>query len=322
VLRSQPNATPPRGGASSIHRWIGRSFVVASLTVSACAAEGEDGRTEPEAERMSLGRVHVVLEPGDADGEGDPDALEVTARFAWVRGLEEDFVRARLGMPPLVSEVLRPGDCRASEQLAIAPSSEPAPDAELVLLDAGDLAVAFGEQQVRVPLALVPDLLPYMSGVEYLYYGDELPDLPEGRSPLTVSASGSLTDELPSFQVEGQVPAGLELVVEADTAREPALVLAWAAADGAGREDREPLSLRITGLIGDQPAGIEITCAVEDRGSARLDLATLQAFGLSPEADGYRVLASRIAVSTFDAGDFAGSELVVERTESGTTPRG
>ncbi|HWB74160.1 MAG TPA: hypothetical protein VG755_04375, partial [Nannocystaceae bacterium] len=50
-------------------------------------------------------------------------------------------------------------------------------------------------------------------------------------------------------------------------------------------------------------------------GSARIDLGRLSVLGLPPQAEGVRVTASRLAVSTFDVGDFAGSELVIERRD-------
>lgn len=286
-----------------------------AIGAGGCASGVDDGRSDPESERMHLGRVHVLLEPGDDDsGDGRPDSFEVTARFAWVRGIDEDLARTRIDMPVLPHEILRPGECTPTDQLGAA--TEPDPEStevpELVLLDAGDLVVGVGDDRVRVPLSLVPDLLPYMSGVEYLYYGDELPVLPEeAGAPLSVLASGSQTDELPPFTAEGTVPGALALgMSDADLAElaRNALVLRW-------RPEGELLTLRIQGLVGGETRGAELTCVVADEGQARFDLQNLHGLGLTAEADGLRVEASRIQASTFDAGDFTGSELVVERRE-------
>ena len=286
-----------------------------ALVAGGCASGMDDGRTDPETERMHLGRVHVLLEPGDDDsGDGTPDSFEVTARFAWVRGIDEDLARTRIDMPVLPHEVLRPGECMPTDQLGA--SSEPDPESgevpELVLLDAGDLVVGVGDDRVRVPLSLVPDLLPYMSGVEYLYYGEELPALPdEGGAPLSVLASGSQTDELPPFTAEGTVPGSLELGMtdgELAALANNALVLHW-------RPESELLTLRIQGLVSGEPRGTELTCIVADEGRARFDLQNLHGLGLTAEADGLRVVASRVQATTFDAGDFTGSELVIERRE-------
>lgn len=286
-----------------------------TLAAGGCASGMDDGRTDSETERMHLGRVHVLLEPGDDDsGDGAPDSFEVTARFAWVRGIDEDLARTRIDMPVLAHEILRPGECMPTDQLGA--SSELDPESsevpELVLLDAGDLVVGIGDDRVRVPLSLVPDLLPYMSGVEYLYYGETLPVLPEeGGAPLSVLASGSQTDELPPFAAEGTVPSALGLGMtdgELSELAKNALVLHW-------QPDGELLTLRIQGLVGGESRGAELTCIVADEGRARFDLQSLHGLGLTAEADGLRVVASRVQATTFDAGDFTGSELVIERRE-------
>src|SRR5690606_29275150 len=126
-----------------------------------------------ESDRLRLGRVHVVLEPVEADSESETESwdategLEVTARFAFVRGLDEEFVRARIDMPVLAHHILRPSDCGISDQLAAHAESdlEPAEARELLLVDAGDLTVRLPDARLDVPLSLVPDLLPYMTGV-------------------------------------------------------------------------------------------------------------------------------------------------------------
>lgn len=294
--------------------------MLGALAAGGCTSSIEDSRTDPESERMHLGRVHVLLEPGDDEsGDGTPDSFEVTARFAWVRGIDEDLARTRIDMPVLPHEVLRPGECTPSDQLGA--SSELDPESsevpELVLLDAGDLVVGVGDDRVRVPLSLVPDLLPYMSGVEYLYYGEELPALPdEGGAPLSVLASGSQTDELPPFTAEGTVPGALELGMTDDELaelRKNALVLHW-------QPEGELLTLRIQGFVGGpvggEARGAELTCVVADEGHARFDLQNLHGLGLAPESDGLRIVASRVQATTFDAGDFTGSELVIERRET------
>ena len=252
-----------------------------------------------------MGRVHVVLEP---EAETDiEDELQVTARFAFVRGLEEDFVRARLDMGLMPDEILRPSQCTTDLYSGI--TDEPNEDPrELVLVDAGDLSVRLGDAQVQVPLSLVPDLLPYMSGVEYLYYGDGLPQAME--STLAVEAEGSSTEELPAFAVEGIVPPSLGLTFtdeDAAEVREGALVLRWQP------EGDTPITLTLTPLIDQDVAGEEITCVWDDVGQARLDLHELQTYGLPPAADALRVVASRTTTTTFDAGEFQGSELVIER---------
>ena len=88
-----------------------------------------------------------------------------------------------------------------------------------------------------------------------------------------------------------------------------ALVLHW-------QPESELLTLRIQGLVGGEARGTELTCIVADEGRARFDLQNLHGLGLTAEADGLRVIASRVQATTFDAGDFTGSELVIERRET------
>lgn len=265
-----------------------------------------------EADALRLGRVHVVLEP-----TAETDArLQVTARFAFVQGLEEDFVRARIDMPMLSQDLLSPGQCTVDDAYPSAADGEIAGEPrELVLIDAGELRVNVGASRVRVPLSLVPDLLPYMSGVEYVYYGESAPNVADGG--VLVEADGSQTDELPPFSVEGQLPAALDLSVsDADLAEleRDALVMHWqSASDGT-------VAVRLTPLVSGEPAGDDITCLFADRGQARLDLSVLRTLGLPPNADGLRLTGSRITSTTFDAGDFNGSELVVERRSRVSIP--
>jgi hypothetical protein len=311
------------------HRWAALALAVC-VTGSAGGCTGDDlsNPAEPELEPLRLGRVHVVLEPehdpaeepedGALDGSLDDwDAFEVTARFAFVRGLEEDFVRARIDMPVLPSDVMAPGACVGTEQLSAAEQSE-SPRGELLLVDAGDLRMQVGSDvasSFTVPVSLVPDLLPYMSGVEYLQE-TEMGPLADTVPPVMIQARGSQTDELPPFVAEGRVPSELALdASEADLQEqfEGALVIRWQRASADATDD--PVTMRLLPLLGDEPIGEEITCVIADRGEARIDIARLHTLGLPAQADAVRLTASRVAVTNFDAGDFTGSELVIERRD-------
>jgi hypothetical protein len=52
-----------------------------------------------------------------------------------------------------------------------------------------------------------------------------------------------------------------------------------------------------------------------DRGEARIDIARLHTLGLPAQGDALRLTASRVLVTGFDAGEFTGSELVIERRD-------
>jgi hypothetical protein len=141
-----------------------------------------------------------------AEIASDGPALEISARFVQYRGLDESAVRQRVGLLPLTSERLKIGECAASEPLWAdeePAAREPAVSREVSLIDVGNIAVQIGEASVDVPLSLVPDLLPYMSGVEYDLVSEVLPARawPSGEpSPtaVTITVDGAGDDELPA----------------------------------------------------------------------------------------------------------------------------
>lgn len=283
---------------------------------------------EPELESFRLGRVHVVLEP-ERDPTNDAhlddwDAFEVTARFAFVRGLDEDFVRSRIDMPLLASDVVTASSCVASEQLATAEANE-SPRGELLLVDAGDLRMHIGsDASFDVPMSVFPDLLPYISGFHYSYYSEELPSAVDGESAgdgamVVVESQGSPTAELPAFRAEGIVPPALALhMAEGDLfeLRRQALVVRW---QGAATSE-DVVTVRLTGLQGGEPVGAELTCVLPDVGQARLSFDSLRPLGLGLDAEALRVTMGRLQIASFDAGDFVGSELLVERREELVVP--
>lgn len=333
-------ARPRRGTVRDVrspgHRLA--AVVLAVITAGAGGCMGEDLDTipaEPELEPLRLGRVHVVLEP-EHDPADEPaavddwDAFEVTARFAFVRGLEEDFVRARIDMPVLPSDVIAPGSCMASDHLSAAEQSESPRDEslrELLLVDVGDLRMQIGSDtgsSFEVPMWNVPNLLPYMTGHEYLYYSEDLPPAladatAGGGASVVVESQGWPSADLPAFRAEGVVPPALALhVTESDLyeLRRGALVLRW---QGAAESD-DVVTVRVTGLRGGEAIGAELTCVVYDVGQARLSFDDLRALGLVLDAEALRVTVSRLQAASFDAGDFVSSELFVERREELVLP--
>lgn len=301
-----------------------RPCVLALAVLAAACSDVTDTRPESEGDALRLGRVHVVLESSDdalapdgrdLGGDGAIDTqLEVTARFAFVRGLDEEFVRARIDVPVLPHEALRPGECVPTASLVLAAAEPEDHDArELVLLDAGDVTLSIGDSAFDVPLVLVPDLLPYMSGVEYLHEGDAMPIRAVSTPEIVVVASGSTTEDVPPFTAAARVPAALDLgATDADLEeqREGALVLRWTPQGGD-----EVITVRLMPLAAGEAAGEEITCVLADHGTARLDLRQLSVLGLSRQVEALRVTASRTSVVTFDVGEFGGTELVVERRD-------
>ncbi len=290
-----------------------QAMITASLAAcSACSPVSEEGTgSNSLGEPLpvhALARVQVVLQPPGEAPSDDP-ALEVQARFVQYRGLDEAAARARADLPQLAIDRLRPGQCVATEQLWLAaddpsagtasPASS-APRRELVLIDAGNLAVQIGEASVEVPLSLVPDLLPYMSGVEYDYVSEALPPSawPRGEpSPtaLTITVDGAGDDELASFRVRAPIPEAVSLLATPSPDR-GSLLLEWRP-DGRGA----PLLVRLSSFIGSEPAGDELTCLLSDAGNHRFDLDDLRSAGLDLSGDTLHLGASRFARVRFDA---------------------
>jgi len=284
------------------------AVVLATVGLVACSGVDEPGVANSVAEPGPVGRlarIQVVLQPPDAT-PGDEPALEITARFVQYRGLDVAAVRARVDLPPLVIDRLRVGQCIASDQLWLGADEPAARDAggsrELVLLDAGNVAVQIGDSSIDLPLALVPDILPYMSGVAYDHVSETLPAhaWPLGEpspSALQIAVEGAGDDELPGFTVRAPIPEAVVLQATPSPDR-GSLLLEWRP-DGRG----QPVVFRLSSFIGSEPAGDEITCLFSDAGSQRVDLDDLRAAGLDISGDTLRIGTSRLARRRFDAGE-------------------
>ena len=303
-----------------------------AVGLAACSDAGPGqgtGEGGDEAEALRLGRVHVVLSTveqdrdQEAEEDEDEDGFELTARFAMVRGLDEEFVRARADMPELLEDMLSPGQCAVEGALWPTDLDAPAePGHELVLVDAGDLEVQLGETRLDVPLSLVPDLLPYMSGVEYAHFSESAPSL-DDADQVTVAAAGGQSDDLPAFAVDSPLPEAIDLSYTAEdlaSLDDDALVLRWNADDASDDEDDATIGLRLTPMLGGEPLGDDFVCVVSDVGQTRLGLAYLRTLGFAADADAVRVEASRTRASLFDVGAWAGTELVVERRDTASLP--
>lgn len=294
-------------------RWSCAALALTTVVLVACSGVDEPGAvhssvTEP-SQPGRLARIQVVLQP-PGETPGDEPALEVTARFAQYRGLDLAAVRARVDLPPLVIDRLRIGQCVASEQLwepaePVEPASSSAAASgsrELVLLDAGNVAVQIGDASIDLPLSLVPDLLPYMSGVAYDHVSEALPARawPLGEpspSAVTITVEGAGDDELPGFNVRAPIPEAVVLQATPSTDR-GSLLLEWRP-DGRGL----PVVFRLSSFIGSEPTGDEITCLFSDAGSQRIDLDDLRDAGLDTSGDTLRIGTSRLARRRFDAGE-------------------
>ncbi|MCY1055019.1 hypothetical protein [Nannocystis sp. SCPEA4] len=296
--------------------------LVLAAVIAACSGVDDPGELglapleagEPPQAPSRLAQIRVVVQP-PGEFAGDEPALEVAAVFAQYHGYDEAAARTRLDLPRPLQDRLRPGHCAPSDQLDEPVSkdsvSKDSSARELILLDAGNLTVGIGEAALDVPLALVPDLVPTISGVTYTYLGDALPAgaWPPGEpapSELTIRVDGE-GEELPAFTLRPRLPEPAALSGAVDRDRDE-LRLEW-----RPEGDREPLALRLVSLIGGEPVGEELTCVVADDGEFVADLDELHALGLDAgPGTALRVSATRTGRTLFDAGEFVGAEAVIE----------
>jgi hypothetical protein len=323
MASSQDRRHSPRALARVRAVWAAWAVASSGAGLLACAEDPAEQGRSAVAEQLApasghtghIGRIHVALQPRPDELEPEPQ-LQVRGRFVAYRGASEEFVRARANLPVLVWERLVVGQCVASESLfpdAGAPDREYGAR-ELAMIDAGDLRVTLGNREFVTPLALVPDILPWISGVEYVHVDDRIPQLvrePDGTSPLTVALDGSSDGELEGFSIVVAVPPHLTL----ESARVEAnrLTIDWRPPGDTGQI--VVLRLQAFGLGEDglsEPAGEEVTCLVADSGRANLALRPLVSAGLAPEAGLLSVTVSRFDLATVHAGAFGLVDVIVE----------
>lgn len=310
-------------------RLAGFGLAVSAVALLACTDESAEAVRSLPAEVAAadeptsghIGRVHLILQPLPDELEPEPQ-LQISGRFVEYRGVTENFVRARTNLPVPAWEQLVPGQCVASERLL--PSTAAPRDGEsreLSLVDAGDLRVSLGNREFVAPLALVPDLLPWLSGVEYTHVDDRIPALavdPDGTSPVVVSIDGSPDGSLEAFSSSVSVPVPLAL--EAAKVTSSRLTIDWRPPGDTGRTVVLRLQAFKPTEDGSEPAGEEITCLVADTGRANLALAPLVRAGLGTDAALLRVSASRFDLAQVIAGSFGPVEIVVELRAQRTLP--
>lgn len=316
--------------SSSGLRPVAWALALALAPALACSDEaGDSGRSvleaapsPGEASVRHLGRVHLLLQPQPDELEPEPE-LQISGRFVEYRGAAEDFVRARTNLPVPAWERLVPGQCVASTALEPDPGSPAQIEdgRELLLVDAGDLRVFLGGREFVAPLALVPDILPWLSGVEYLHVDDRIPTLavgPDGTAPVRVSIDGTADGGLDGFAAALVVPASLAL--EAARLDAQRLTIDWRPPGSAERS----VVLRLQAFAEDDgastPVGEEVSCLVTDAGRADLALGPLAEAGLAVDAGLLRVTASRYDSTRVEAGAFGEVELIVELRSQAILP--
>ncbi|MCA9713682.1 MAG: hypothetical protein H6713_02590 [Myxococcales bacterium] len=313
--------------SSTAHPGARAGLAALALVLAGAAACSADvapgdavGPLDAAPETLHLGRVHLIIQPSLTTPEEDEPALEVTARFIQFRGVDEGFVRSSFDLIAPVHERLATGDCvptDALEELTAYEFGEPQEDGEdalreILLLDAGNIRVNLGELRFDLGLTLVPDLLPYVAGVEYVHTLDAIDGfLPGEADAIAIEVEGAGDDELPGFTHLADMPTALDLRDASGSFDRDTLTLRWRENQRSG--DRAlPITLRLTSLSSAAVTGRELTCLVPDTGEARLNLRELSELGLGGAGDVLMVEARRVAVTRFEAGEFADGEVIVE----------
>lgn len=322
ISKAMPTSHRVRMSLTSSSCLVGFMSFVAGCTLLGCAEDPVDtGRSLAADVSVSedvaighLGRIHLVLQPRPDEIEPEPQ-LQIHARFVEYRGVSEDFVRARTNLPLPVWDQLIVGQCVASEALLpIASTPRQNGERELSLIDAGDLRILLGNRELVTPLALVPDILPWLSGVEYAQVDDRIPRLavePDGTSPIIVSIDGSPDGSLEAFSAAVALP--VPLLIETATITDQRLTIDWRPPG----QNPQAIVLRLQAFTPHvdgvrEPAGEEVTCLVSDTGRADLALGPLAGAGLGTEAELLRVSASRFDTMQISAGSFGNVDVFVE----------
>ena len=273
------------------------------------------GSPEPSLEVEHLARIHVSAFDG---GHGPRGAtLAVDARFAAFHGLDLEEAAIRASVPPLWAELLTPGECVALPRTGRgdARESDPDNDRELSLLDAGDLRVTLGDLEQALPIVLVPDLVPWVSGVEYAWTSQTRRDGLAGPSraddePLPVSIQATGGDaELPGFSLQTTLPSPIELVADDGPSPTDGFALSWSRGDAG-----ELMLLEFSSQRPEQGRPT-IACRVEDEGRAAISRATLASAGLRVDGP-LLIVARRQRVERTAIGAFDAVELVAESTHA------
>jgi hypothetical protein len=171
-----------------------------------------------------------------------------------------------------------------------------------------------GNRELVTPLALVPDILPWLSGVEYAQVDDRIPRLavePDGTSPIIVSVDGSPDGALEAFSASVAIP--VPLVLETAKVADDRLTIDWRPPG----HNPQTIVLRLQAFTPSvdgvrEPAGEEITCLVSDTGRADLALGPFEGAGLGAGAELLRVSASRFDTLSISAGSFGNVDVFVE----------
>lgn len=215
---------------------------LAVAAIGACSGGGAD--RPPDASTRGVARIQVVLE-----GRGPDVTVGVRAAFLRYHAISREHAELVAGAPRRL--VPSPGRCLAEDDeaaLDVVLESAP-PEADVELLDAGELVIAAPGLEHRVAPRYLPGLLPFVAGVAYGGVAAPTPTRPEGD--LIVSAEGG--GEVDRFDGVAPIPAWPVPVIDGEVGPQELelagaprrLEVGWLA-EGAGT-----LSIVVEGVAGE-----------------------------------------------------------------------
>jgi hypothetical protein len=130
-----------------------------------CAGENVPPAGPPDAGQSRFARVRVEV---SLPRDGEP-TVTTEARFLRVTDLDLEAAQVLAGATSLPAELLPPGRCvrTSAERLVDDALASASPDAQVTLLDAGDLVVQAGGRPDRLTPRFVPEIVPFVTGVWY-----------------------------------------------------------------------------------------------------------------------------------------------------------
>lgn len=268
-----------------MRRGIAKLWVCVSIIAVGCTAAGsgdDAGAAAMAARSGSFGLVRIDRNT-ELEAELSGPGAVLSGAFAQYRGVGGRDVLALLGGRAAEVET-----CRLSGADVAAFAS---PDAQVVLVDVGDLEVRVAGTRTQMLSRTFPDLAGIVGGV---FYAEDV-TLGAARADVdeyVVSAGGG---ELPGFEVVAVAPPGFsEVTLDGVAIEEAALldrrvevVLEWDAGDPRDRVEIDLAS-----------GGQAIECVARDDGAFRVDAQTL---GWLDADENAQLIVRRVRTQPFDA---------------------
>lgn len=259
--------------------------LAAALTTAGCTAVGgadDAGAAAMEAQTGSFGVVRIERETA-MDADVSLAGAELSGSFAQYRGVDGRAVLALLG-----GRAAAPESCRLAGAEAGAFGNA---DAQVELLDVGDVEVRVAGTRTRMMSRTFPDLAGMVAGVFYAQdatLGAARADVDE----YVITAEGR---ELPGFEVVAVAPTGFsELTVDGLSPDDVGYLdrgvdveLQWDAGDP---RDQVEVDLVAGGAV--------LECVVRDDGSFRIGSDALSLVDADEDA---RLVVRRVRTQPFDA---------------------